>query len=298
MSASYPVIEVKPEWIVNPEDMGTKKKFWYYDPDQETKWLFKHPRSNTGEHWAEKIAAEVASAAGIPHAKTELALHENIRGSATETFARGGRALCHGNQLLKGIVEGYHLESEKRHRQSHHTLDNIWKVADVFFAEPDGAKKAKRFIASYLVLDALIGNTDRHHENWGVLLKRQGDDWHGMVAPSFDHASSLGRELLDPRRARKMEANQVGDYAEKAHGAIYWSESDARGPSPLELVRRGAHKYPEIFRPAGAKLAKINESVIRRIVDSIPLDWMSPSARKFAVALMCYNLNTLQRTFP
>jgi len=292
--SEYRIIEVKPEWIANPEDMGTKDKFWYRS-GEETEWLFKYPRPNTGEHWAEKVAAEIASAAGILHAKTELALHKNERGSATETFTRDGRALYHGNQMLEVIIDGYHRD--KRFHQSRHTLDNIWKAVEVFFAEPDGAKKAKQLIASYLLLDALIGNTDRHHENWGVLATRKGDDWRVMLAPSFDHASSLGRELLDSSRERKMAANQVADYAQRARGAIYWSENDAHGPSPLELVRRAAHKYPQVFRPAGAKLAKINEGIIRRIVDSIPRDWMSPSARKFAVEFMCYNLNALRRTF-
>jgi len=32
MSASYPIIKVKPEWIVNPEDMGTKEKSWFRFP--------------------------------------------------------------------------------------------------------------------------------------------------------------------------------------------------------------------------------------------------------------------------
>jgi len=98
MPAAYPVIEVKPEWIANPEDMGTKNKFWY-GSGEETEWLLKYPRPNTGEHWAEKIAAEVAAAAGVLHAKTELALYKNDRGSATESFTRDGRALYHGNQI-------------------------------------------------------------------------------------------------------------------------------------------------------------------------------------------------------
>ena len=65
MSNPYRIVDVKPEWIVDPEAMGTRTKFWYRDPDQQINWLFKHPRPNTGEHWAEKIAAEVASVIGI-----------------------------------------------------------------------------------------------------------------------------------------------------------------------------------------------------------------------------------------
>jgi len=74
------------------------------------------------------------------------------------------------------------------------------------------------------VLDAVIGNTDRHHENWGILLRRTKRRWMGMLAPTFDHASSLGRELRDETRGkcrrRLLSENQVGAYSEKATGAI------------------------------------------------------------------------------
>jgi hypothetical protein len=56
--------------------------------------------------------------------------------------------------------------------------------------------------ASYLVLDALIGNTDRHHMNWGVL-----DDPGSprVLAPTFDHASSLGFLLSDEQRNLRLD---------------------------------------------------------------------------------------------
>ena len=58
MSDEYPIVTVEPEWVINPEEMGGKTKFWYGKPDDNTNWLFKYPRPNTGEHWAEKIASE------------------------------------------------------------------------------------------------------------------------------------------------------------------------------------------------------------------------------------------------
>ena len=73
------------------------------------------------------------------------------------------------------------------------------------FTEDATKLDAKSRIAEYLVLDAVIGNTDRHHENWGILRQRRGNVWYGFVAPSFDHASSLGRELLDSRRDRLLK---------------------------------------------------------------------------------------------
>jgi hypothetical protein len=46
----------------------------------------------------------------------------------------------------------------------------------------------------YLMLDALIGNTDRHHENWGarVLAGLGNGRRMAVLAPTYDHASSEG----------------------------------------------------------------------------------------------------------
>jgi hypothetical protein len=60
----------------------------------------------------------------------------------------------------------------------------------------------------------LIGNTDRHHENWGILIELQRNHWRVNVAPSFDHASSLGRELRVERQHWLLAADRVGDYVE------------------------------------------------------------------------------------
>lgn len=291
MPKRYPIVEVHPEWVLGLEEMGSKKKFWYHEPGAKADWLFKYPQDNTGQHWAEKIAAEVASRLGIVHAKVELAEFQGKRGSATESFSRGGRELVHGNQMLERVVHGYNPAST--FNQSNHTVTNIWHVMDRVFAESDVAKQAKLRIAEYLVLDALIGNTDRHHENWGILRRRVGDRWKGFVAPSFDHASSLGRELLDRHRDRLMAENRVGEYLERARGAVYWSEDERHGPSPLTLVRRASSKYPDLFRPALEKLEELDESSRSDLVDRVPDDWMTPSARAFAVTLMCYNLDQL-----
>ena len=287
VSDPYPIREVQPEWILQPEEMGSKKKFWYLpDEGKETRWLFKYPQEGTGQHWAEKIAAEVASTVQVEHARVELAEFEGKRGSVTESFAPKGSALHHGNQMLATVVQNY--DPDATFNQSSHTLTNILKVMDMdnVFGKPE---EAKLRIADYMVLDALIGNTDRHHENWGILRTRVDDQWENKVAPSFDHASSLGRELQDVRREKFLVENRVGDYAEKGRGAIYWSEDEEHGPSPLALLRRAAQSRPALFRPALVKLERINESSMGDLVSRVPVCWMTRVAREFTIALMTYN---------
>lgn len=160
LQADYYVIEIQPDWVLEPEAMGSKDKFWFRG-DDGPEWLFKFPQPNTGQHWSEKIAAEVADHLDILHARVELAQFQGTHGSATETFAREGRELYHGNQILAGHVLGY--DPGKTFGHSGHTLENIFLALERAFASEDGARRAKGRLAEYLVLDALIGNTDRHH---------------------------------------------------------------------------------------------------------------------------------------
>jgi HipA-like C-terminal domain len=293
----YPVLEVLPQWVLDKEAMGSKEKFWYRCDPNKPPWLFKFPQPNTGQHWAEKIAAELAADLEITHAVVELALFDNTRGSASESFAVGGWDLFHGNQMLAGKVTGY--DPGTRFRQADHTLANILLALDRTFTHPDGRQKNKVRFAEYLVFDALIGNTDRHHENWGILRRQTVDRWTGMLAPTFDHASSLGRELLDegPGKSRKrlLSEKRIPYYAEKAAGAIYWESTDRRGLSPLELVRRAAPMYPDLFKPAFRKREKLDAGMLSTLLDRVPADWMSGLAREFVIAFVCYTIEELRK---
>ena len=292
MPDPFHIVTVQPRWMLRDEAMGTKSKFWYREPNVGGKWLFKFARENTGEHWAEKIAAEVAGTLRTYHAPVELAKFKGRRGTVTESFAREGRELRHGNEILAITVPDY--DSRKRFHQSKHTLDNIWSALDRVFRRPASARRAKLLFAEYLLLDALIGNTDRHHENWGLLVRRVKGGFRSFLAPSFDHASSLGRELVDERRNRFLAEGRVAGYSERGRGGIYWAADETRGQSPVELVRRAAGHYPELFRSALVKMRALREDDLDMIVERVPATWMSPSAREFAVGLMKYNLDQLR----
>ena len=294
MAEYYPVIEVQPEWAPRTEEMGSKLKFWYLLPGEpESYWLFKYPRENRGEHWAEKIAAEVATRLDIACARVELAAFQDAQGSATESFTSDSRILVHGNEVLSRSLSEYG-SPERNFHFADHTLENILLALDRTFEAVDEALEAKRQLAGYLVLDAIVGNTDRHSENWGTLRREDVSGSAEYLAPSYDHGSSLGRELMDERRGLYLTENRVGAYVERGRGQVYWQNVGRRGPSPVELVRLASHEYPDVFRPAIVKLDSLDESQLRQIVDSVPEDWMTPAARSFAVELMRYSCEQLR----
>ena len=294
MLAPYPILELSSDSPEVIEQLGSKPKFWFRLRDDEQPWLFKYTRENTGEDWSEKIASELARFLEIPAAHVELAAFMGKRGCASRSFVetKKGFGLVHGSEVLAGRVLGY--EKSKQWGQSDHCIRNIiTAVAETF---PSG-KRAQhlRVLASYMVLDALIGNTDRHHDNWGLLrgFSRHGKTIHS-VAPSFDHASSLGRELRDDRRRAILDRGDIRRYVLRARGGIFWKDTDAKGENPLQLAVKGAKAYPRYFTPPLKRLRLLEENRIIAIVERVPVEWMSRAAKEFCCTLLLETLKMLQ----
>jgi len=194
---AYRIARIPEDARLDTEQLGSKPKFWVFFEGH--RWLFKEARINTGEDWAEKVAAEIAKAIGIRAATVELAQYAGRRGSISLNFVDvdAGGALVHGNEILALQVTGY--DKGKMFQQSDHTLENIRIAIQGLFGQV--ADPILTELAGYLVLDALIGNTDRHHENWGLVVQVQrGDD--------VNH--KIGR--LQNREDRDASALKVAGY--------------------------------------------------------------------------------------
>lgn len=295
MDASFSIIEVETEMRRDVEQLGSKPKFWFeYEGE---KWLFKEARENTGEDWAEKVASEVAAFIGLPTHRVELATYEGRAGCAVRSFLKRGQVLVHGNEVLGGVITGY--DKNKLRGQSDHTFDNIVKVIESLFREDRARFVASFRMAGYLVLDALVGNTDRHHENWGIVLEPQQvaeNKIHFAVelAPTFDHASSLGRELTNDARERRLEEKTIEQYIRKARGGIFRESSDKHGMSPLGAVEMLAERYPEFFTPWQVRLADVDETYVKDLLDKVPDSRISEQGRAFALAFLSISRKIIQ----
>lgn len=285
---SYPVVKIPPDAREDTEQLGSKPKFWVLLDDG--RWLFKEARPHTGEDWAEKVAAELAAKLNISAANVELADYVDRRGCISRNFVNvlDGQALVHGNEILGMKDTGY--DTFKKFRQSDHTLENIDSAIRALFPESYSDEILTQ-LAGYLVLDALIGNTDRHHENWGLLIQVQTESLGPAlsVAPSYDHASSLGRELRDERRLELLAGKRVEWYVEKGRGGVFRTAEDQHGENPLRLVQRAAHAFPAFFRPALEHVSALSHDDIHEIIHSLPDFRASLPAKRFAESMIIYS---------
>lgn len=281
----FPIIDIPLDAREDTEQLGSKPKFWVLLDDR--RWLFKEARPNTGEDWAEKAAAEIAREMGINAAAVELATYGGRRGCISLNFIDvvAGEALIHGNEIMAWTVTGY--DKTKTFRQSDHTIENIQAAIRALFGQDEtGAEGILTDLAGYMVLDALISNTDRHHENWGLRLRVEAQSQVLRVAPSFDHASSLGRELRDERRAELLSANRIAWYLGKGKGGIFRDPDQRHGENPLRLVQVAARAYPSFFRPALERVDALNPESITRILAALPQQRASALAKQFAQSMI------------
>jgi hypothetical protein len=237
MSALFPIFEIPDDAAQAEEPMGTKFKFWYRHPDLGN-CLFKLARPNTGEDWSEKIAAELAHCLGLPHAAYELASWRGNSGIISPSFLSENTNLIHGNDILSGVVSNY--PREQGYNTSQHTIAIVLEALrtpglklPLDWHPPTGITEPISTFIGYLLLDAWLGNGDRHHENWGFVVQLPEGIPH--LSPTYDHASCLGRELLDEKRQERIQKQNIQQYADKSRSAFYKNSSDKR---PILLVSR------------------------------------------------------------
>ena len=302
MVDSFPVIEIANPGGEKSEPMGTKAKFWVMY--NHRRWLFKYNRVGHGEDWSEKISAEIGHRLAITCANVDLARCAGESGVIAQNFAddvADGR-LVHGNELLNVYYNG-NYPINKSYRVSQHCIPAVRDILSRYGVSTDSGgvsviKTLWHQFAGYLMLDALISNTDRHHENWGLITRSILPGSLAILAPSFDHASSLGRELSDAARGEILAGSgnrNIALYARRGRSKIYPNDQSSKPLTPLEAFVNATTDIQDARHFWLKHLAAIDEDDFAMIIGQIPESRMSTGARRFASELLVYNRDMLLR---
>lgn len=284
------------EWPVSEEeDLGTKPKRWLIHPDTEERWLMKDatfsepkvgPRYRKGDDWAERIAFAIAQVLGLPAAEVELAVDSKgdspVYGTLSRNVLREGESLLTGDELLRDI--GLDVSPKNRDDYTVEAVSQALENLDPPFGVARDTSAWAVFIG-YLVLDALIGNTDRHEENWGAIgLAEEGSE--RRLSPTFDHASSLGFMLSDQDRLERLsskDSNRAPEgYADRAKTPF------ASKQHPIAILADAERVCGREDRARWLKHVGQVDDLIKPIWD-IPKCRMSTAAREFAERVLRHN---------
>jgi len=284
------------------EQIGSKPKQWLFEPGSSLRWLWKARTFNLardvgnypkGDDWAEKVATEVAVSMGIPCAHVELARRGEELGVISRSFvdqvASEAEDLILGNVLLGAAIDGYHPSTQRG--GAGYTVESA--LAVLHAVRPPATDPilttAGDWFTAYLVLDAWVGNTDRHHQNWGVL--RTPSAATTTLAPTYDHASSLGFLLSDDERSRRLTSRD-SQYTVDAFAKRAETPFEGR-PHPLAAA---ATACANVERDVVANLLERlsnKRDTIGDVLARIPDDRVTPPALDFASELAAANASEM-----
>jgi hypothetical protein len=278
-------------WLVEPTTKGGGSHLWIFKPVRartvtradQTPWF--------EEDWAEYVATRVGELLDLPVAGIDLAVRHGRRGVISPSFVPDpALPPTFGNELFfredpdypldaKGEVPGYRfdrcLELLREHRPPLGSAPAFASASDAF--------------AGYLLLDALVANTDRHHENWSV-LQHQGSS---CLAPCYDLGTCLGFQLTDAQRQERLATSDhnrtVRAWSERGNSRTFEGR-----PSLVDVAVEALGTASETARVLLCeRLGQLEDDHLTQIVAAVPSDRMSQPAGTFAFEVLRMNRDRL-----
>jgi len=145
------------------------------------------------------------------------------------------------------------------------------------------------------MLDALISNQDRHHENWAIMLNNETGEQ--SLCPTYDHAASMGREIVDPEREERMTTKdknrQIPFFVCKARSELFRTKSDRKPMLTIDAFQHAVEDRQAAREHWYGKLRNLSEESIASVFEKIPSECISECARTFAMLMVMENRRRL-----
>ena len=175
---------------------------------KEQQWMFKETwhRTKNGydeeikhQYWSEIVAYLLSRYMKVYVPETHIGYYGNhpsgeisfFVGALSKWFVNDNTLFVCGSEILQNLF----ADKNKDYTEKGCTFqDSVYATAEFVASiqNDDTVSKEKRLVfeqwASMAIFDIVIGNTDRHHENWGILKSKEGS----KLAPVYDNGVSLG----------------------------------------------------------------------------------------------------------
>ncbi|MCA8834877.1 MAG: HipA domain-containing protein [Proteobacteria bacterium] len=191
-------------WETDSTDPGgSRSKKTVFEKDSKNLYIFKEPKvGREAQIWSELIASYIAGdLLGWSVQQSKIAISNGKAGNLLEyIYNKKLDGFMHGEAFCKAIDRTYDVKAGRRH-----TWQLIKKIGKKDMIRQSLHKDYFQFWARAIAFDTLISNTDRHAQNWSVIIKdlliafqKPGKiDPSKLVmkmAPLYDNAASMGCE--------------------------------------------------------------------------------------------------------
>jgi len=148
---------------------GTRNKSIFENPNTEELFYFKTSLKKEiidykYEFWSEILASEIGNELGFATLKYDIAWYKYEIGCLSKSMVDTNiRKLSEGINYLRGYDPNYNPDNKASYSQ--YTFHFIEKALNEY-----RLKDEMKHLVTVLIFDSLIGNGDRHQENWGFIV--------------------------------------------------------------------------------------------------------------------------------
>jgi hypothetical protein len=204
----------------------------------------------------------------------------------------------YANRYEKAPQSGFYVNPQ-------YTLDFVFEVLadernNIRIADsslPGAVSDATGLFTGYLLLDAWIGNTDRHHQNWGVIERNTPKGVRRTMAPTFDHASCLGREVPEEKKRERLATNDRGftveAYVQRCPFRFVRKEGTQETLHPRTVFRHAVTAKPSAAVSWKRKLETLSMGDVETLFERIPPERISEADVQFALRILHLNRHEL-----
>jgi hypothetical protein len=209
-------------------------------------YLFKWPLKRAPqEYFAEIIAYKIGAQMGLDVPHTFLAVNQKspektVTGIISQWFydfhnREGLYAYISGGDYLTRAIKDY-----DRKVGTQHDITSILTFCSALedISERNGYELIKspyKHIVQMFTLDTLIGNSDRHQDNWGAVWNYENRTV--GFAPAFDNGSSLGFEIRENKLHHTRFDNWIDRYASRGCHHIRTNLTGNKRFKHFELIK-------------------------------------------------------------
>ncbi len=196
------------------------------------------------ESITEQLMTRIGQVLGIRVADSKLMLAKGQLRFLSKYFLEGKDRLVHGSEIFSAYFEDEKFVQEvdkAREAKEFFTFQSVRAaITDVY---PDYAESLMESFVEMLFFDAVVGNNDRHFNNWGVIENIKKDS-SVKFSPIYDSARGLfwnrHESNIDPflRHESKLDSYLKGSYPTTG-----WNNE--KDLNHFELLERVINKYPQ-----------------------------------------------------
>ena len=221
------------------------------------------------EACSEKMSYEIAKVLGYECAKIELAKdYSGVLGVLNYLF------IDTRNSEHIDAVSFLNIHDDERYK--YYTISNIKNTLDNL------DKDLFNDFIKVMIFDALIGEQDRHEENWGIIIS----DNKYRFSPLYDNGCSLLRNFKDESYAQLFynKTKSFDAYINKSKTLIY-KDDCKKQYKHFELIKYLSDNYYETVQKEIKNLKKLSDEIIEKIVNDIPDGLLTEIHKKH---IICY----------